>query len=69
MKTTQELQNEILFLQKENKYLKSLLEQAGISYEADADQEREGVYDPNQGARIVHREITPQDANLFFGMF
>lgn len=63
------LQDKIKCLEKENQYLKSLLDQAGISYHEPIEMENMDVFEPDQGARIIHREITDHDANLFFGMF
>lgn len=69
MNNIQQLQNRIEYLEKENQYLKTLLDKAGISYEVLGDMEKKELYDPNQGARIIHKEITADDANLFFSMF
>lgn len=69
MQNIQELQKKIEFLKKENQYLKSLLNSAGIHYEAFPNMENKDLYDPDQGARIIHREITTDDANRFFSMF
>lgn len=63
------LQDKVKCLQKENQYLKSLLDQAGISYQASAETKNTDLFEPDQGARIISREITDQDANLFFSMF
>lgn len=76
------LQNKIKCLEKENQYLKSLLDQAGIFYSKEKLQQcetfkkntcdemkNEDLFDSDQGARILSREITDHDANLFFGMF
>ena len=58
-------------LEKENRYLKDLLDRAGISYEQtpNENQTQEGTFDPNQGARIQHVEITDELANRFFSRF
>ena len=69
MKPIQELQARIKSLEKENQYLKSLLSQAGISYTNEELTKDNNAYEPNQGARIIHRDITDDDANLFFSMF
>lgn len=69
MNNIQQLQNRIEYLEKENQYLKTLLDKAGISYEVLGDMEKKELYDPNQAARIIHKEITADDANLFFSMF
>ena len=69
MKNIQDLQNKIDSLEKENRYLKSLLDKAKISYEKNESINVANTYDPDQGLRIIHKEITPEDANLFFSMF
>ena len=46
-----------------------MLTHAGIPYTDMASAEDRNIYDPNQGARIIHRDITDVDANLFFSMF
>lgn len=48
MQNIQELQNQIEFLKKENQYLKSLLNSAGIHYEAFPNMENNDLYDPDQ---------------------
>lgn len=63
------LQNKIICLEKENQYLKSLLDGAGISYHVSAIMKNGDLPDPDQGARIISRKITDHDANLFFSMF
>lgn len=63
------LQNKIECLEKENQYLKSLLDQAGISYHASDEMKNRDLFDSDQEARIIAREITDHDANLFFSMF
>lgn len=69
MKDIQELQEQIESLEKENQYLKSLLNNAGIPYEMSASIETKDLFDPDQGARIIQRDITVDDANMFFSMF
>lgn len=69
MKTTKELQERIEYLERENRYLKSLLDDAGISYDTSMIMESKEIFDLNQSARIIRREITDDMANLFFGMF
>lgn len=69
MNNLQELQTKIKYLEEENNYLKSLLNHAGISYDTPINRRNTELFDPNQGARIIHKEITDKDANLFFGMF
>lgn len=63
------LQDKTKCLEKENQYLKSLLDQAGISYHASDEMKNRDLFDPDQGKRIIPREITDHDANLFFSMF
>ena len=63
------LQNKMKSLEKENRYLKSLLDQAGISYHVSAETKNMDLFEPDQGKRIISREITDNDANLFFSMF
>ncbi len=69
MNNIQELQNRIEYLEKENQYLKSLLDNAGISYDIPLSVEKQSIFDPDQGARILPKEITAEDANAFFSMF
>lgn len=69
MKDIQELQNKIEYLEKENQYLKSLLDNAGIQYALYTNSENVNLFDLDQGARIIHRDITSDDANKFFSMF
>lgn len=63
------LQEKIKSLQNENQYLKSLLDQAGIFYHVPDKTKSMALFEPDQGARIIPREITDHDANLFFSMF
>lgn len=67
----QHMQERIDHLEKENRYLKDLLNRAGISYEKTviSNQAREGAFDPDQGARIHSVEITDELANRFFSRF
>ncbi len=65
----QDLKIKIAALEEENQYLKSLLDSAGITYKTCADKGKEALFDPDQGARIIHRDITADDANMFFSMF
>lgn len=58
MNNIQELQNRIEYLEKENQYLKSLLDKASISYEISLKAEKQDLFDPDQGARIIPKEIT-----------
>lgn len=69
MNTIRELQERIESLEKENQYLKTLLDEAGVSYKMDDCNTCQDLYESNQGARIIHRDITDKDANLFFSMF
>ena len=69
MNNKNELQNKIKQLEKENQYLKLLLDKAGIEYSTYILKEENDVYDIDQGARIIPRTITENDANLFFKMF
>ncbi len=63
------LQNKMKSLEKENQYLKSLLDQAGISYHVPVETKGADLFEHDQGKRIISREITDNDANLFFSMF
>ena len=65
---TEEIQARIAELEKENKYLKSLLDDAGINYTCQ-NNETADRYDANQGARILQKSVTEEDANRFFSMF
>lgn len=69
MKDIQDLKKRIEYLEKENKYLKSLLDNAQISYDMCLNIINENLFEPDQGARIIHRDITSDDANMFFSMF
>ena len=69
MDNIQELQTKIEYLEKENQYLKSLLDNAGISYDDSFSTDKQDLFDPDQGARIIPKEITAEDANAFFSMF
>lgn len=68
MKSTAELEKRIQFLEQENQHLKNLLADAGISYSA-KEHGGDNEYDPDQGARIISRDITETDAKVFFSMF
>ena len=70
-KMLRQMQECIDCLEKENRYLKDLLDRAGISYEQtpNENQTQEDTFDPNQGARIQHVEITDELANRFFSRF
>lgn len=69
MKSIAELEKRIQCLEKENQYLKNLLTDAGISYSTEESDECDNEHDPNQGARIIPRNITETDAKVFFSMF
>lgn len=69
MNNITELQNRIESLEKENQYLKSLLDEAGIYYESDEYKVHQDLYEPDQGARIIPKDITSKDVNSFFSMF
>ena len=69
MKSTAELEKRIHCLETENQYLKKLLADAGISYSEKEIDVNVNEYDPNQGARIIPRNITETDAKVFFSMF
>ena len=68
MDKLQELKERVDFLEKENEYLKSLLDKAGILY-ASTERAPVDLYEPDQGARIIHKDITSEAANKFFSMF
>lgn len=59
------MQDKIECLEKENKYLKSLLDLAGISYHASDEMKNRDLFDPDQGARIISREVSDHDAICF----
>lgn len=69
MKSIAELEKRIHCLERENQHLKNLLADAGISYSEKEIGEIVNEYDPDQGARIIPREITETDAKVFFSMF
>ncbi len=69
MRSTEELEKRIQYLEQENQYLKHLLSDAGISYSEKEIIENVHEYDPNQRARMIPREITETDAKVFFSMF
>ncbi|MCM1326120.1 MAG: DEAD/DEAH box helicase family protein [Bacteroidales bacterium] len=69
MTSIAELEKRIQYLEQENRYLKNLLAGAGIAYSAKATDISGNTYDPNQGARIIPRNITETEAKLFFSMF
>lgn len=69
MKFTEELESRIKSLEQENQYLKTLLKEAGSPYAYGDVIKNDSRYDADQGARIIHREITEIDANFFFSMF
>ena len=67
----QHMLERIEYLEKENRYLKDLLDRAGISYEqtSASNQAQKDIFDSNQGARIQHVEITDELANRFYSRF
>ncbi len=71
MKSTNDLDSYIESLEIENRYLKSLLDEAGIPYDVSEVENSVKVesYDPDQGARILPRAITKEDANKFYDRF
>ena len=69
MKSIAELEKRIYCLERENQYLKHLLADAGISYSEKEIDYGCNEYDPDQGARIIPRDITETDAKVFFSMF
>lgn len=69
MKSITELEKRIQHLEKENQYLRNLLMDAGIPYSANEINDGNNVYDPNQGERIIPKDITETDAKMFFRMF
>ncbi len=71
MLESSKLQNRIDELERENAYLKSLLDNAGISYspvDTMIDSTRE-MFDTNQGGRIIPVQITYNHARAFFSYF
>ncbi len=68
-KNVSELEKRIRCLEKENQYLKHLLTYAGISYSEKETDDIVHEYDPDQGSRIIPRDITETDAKVFFSMF
>lgn len=68
MGNVKDLELKIQHLEKENEYLKSLLHEAGISFQNNSVTKE--TYEINQGQRIIPKtNITPRDANNFFSMF
>lgn len=68
-KYVSELEKRIRCLEKENQYLKHLLTDAGIPYSEKEIDDIVCEYDPDQGSRIIPRDITETDAKVFFSMF
>lgn len=66
-----ELQNKITELEKENAYLKAILDNAGISYTTNKPDEQspQEIYDENQGRRIIPVHITHNHVRAFFSYF
>lgn len=69
MKSIAELEKRIQCLELENQHLKKLLADAGISYSEKEIDSDGNEYDPDQGSRIIPRDITETDAKVFFSMF
>ena len=69
MRSIEELEKRIHFLEKENQYLKKLLAGTGIFYSEKEIDDSGNEYDFNQGSRIIPRDITEADAKVFFSMF
>ncbi len=69
MRSVAELEKRICCLERENQYLRYLLADAGISYSEKEIDEVSNEYDPDQGSRIIPREITEAEAKVFFSMF
>ncbi len=66
MDNIKELQEKIAFLEKENHYLKSLLNDAGICFETYPTE----AYQQDQGSQIIMKaNISEKDATAFFSMF
>ncbi len=67
----QDINSYIESLEIENKYLKALLDKAGITYDVSQAAMDSGAmgYAPDQGVRIKLRNIIEYDANRFFDMF
>lgn len=66
-----ELQKRITELERENTYLKTLLDNAGISYTPNKpdEQSSQEIYDEKQGRRIIHVQITHNHVRAFFSYF
>lgn len=70
MSELEDLKSKILQLKRENSYLKSLLKEAGISFDAISMERSSEMYDPDQGARInLKTTFTEEDVNKFFSRF
>lgn len=72
MDELKKLQDRLLQLEEENQYLKSILDHSKIPYTLkpwEYSAETKETFDPNQGARIISREITTRMARYFFASF
>ena len=68
---TEALKARINELERENQYLKRIIENAGINYSSAlvSDESTQNIFDPNQGVRILPVEITRNHARQFFSYF
>jgi len=63
------LENRVHDLEKENRYLKSLLDKAGISYALPQPSHSDDAMQADQGSRIVHVTISKDMVNAFYSYF
>ena len=68
---TEALKARINELERENQYLRRIIENAGINYSSAlvSDESTQNIFDPNQGVRILPVEITRNHARQFFSYF
>ena len=61
---TEALKARINELERENQYLRRIIENAGINYSSAlvSDESTQNIFDPNQGVRILPVEITRNHA-------